>query len=167
MLTRKSVLLSAALAAVLAAGCSDDDKHKTASAKRDRDHDGIADKYDRHPDRATPKDDEVILSRDRVSDRDRLSDRDVALRGLDEIPRDAKRVDEATSGDRVRYTALNDGRVYLYDEVDDHVVYSGKVYRDESFVADPQRDMLSVNGKRLADVNLRAGHPYRLYFLRD
>jgi hypothetical protein len=168
MLTPKSLLLSAALAATLAAGCDDDDKARHTSARRDRDRDGIADRYDRHPDRASPRDDEVILSRERISDRDRpLAERDLELRGLAEIPRDAKRVDEGRTGDRVRYTALNDGRVFLYDEADDRVVYSGKVYRDEAFVADPEADMLSVNGKRLADVNLRAGHAYRLYFLRD
>jgi hypothetical protein len=170
MLTGKSLFLSAALAATLAAGCADDDADRSTSARRDRDRDGIADRYDRRPDRASRRDDDVILSRDRISDRDRLSDRDrvtLDLRGLSEIPRDAKRVDEARTGEPVRYTALNDGRVYLYDEVDDRVVYSGKVYRDEAFVADPERDMLSVNGKRLADVNLRAGHAYRLYFLRN
>src|SRR5918993_219371 len=83
---------------------------------------------------------------DKDSLRDRDRDRDGG--GLDETPRDAVRVEEGV-GRTLRYEADRDGRVYVYDEDDDRVVYSGNVYRGEDFVVDPDADVLSVNGKRL------------------
>jgi hypothetical protein len=159
----KLSLAALVLSIPLASGCADDDHSKT---RRDRDHDGIADRYDRHPDRADRGDD--VIGRDRVRDRDldRPRDRDRDRRGLDDIPRDAVRVEEG-EGHRLRYRAEHDGRVYVYDEDDDRVVYTGKLYRDEDFLADPERDVLSVNGKRLDDINLRAAHRYRVYFMRN
>ena len=149
----KLSLAAMTLAAMFAVGCEDnDDKYST---RRDRDGDGITDRYDPRPDRDTVRDD-AVLSRDRVGSR----------RGLDEIPRDAQRVDTA-EGSNIRYEASRDGRVYLYDEDDDRVVYSGSVDRGELFLAEPDDDEISLNGKKLGDVNLRANHKYRLYFLRD
>src|SRR3954453_19035476 len=99
----KSTLIVCAVAAAFAIGCEDSDK-----TIKDRDHDGIADKYDRHPDRATKRQDDVLVGprRDDVRDRD--------LRGLDEVPRDARRVDLG-DGPRVVYNADRSGKVYLYD----------------------------------------------------
>ena len=76
------------------------------------------------------------------------------------------RVEQGT-GKTLRYDAERDGRVYVYDEDDDRVVYTGRLYRGEEFVADPDRDLLAVNGKRLDDVNLRSAHRYRVYFMRN
>jgi len=143
-----------ALTACLAVGCEESD----SSSTRDRDRDGISDSYDRRPTSDDRMDDDVVISRDR--------DRDAVRRGLDEIPRDAVRVEQGT-GKTLRYDAERDGRVYVYDEDDDRVVYQGKLYRGEEFVADPDRDLLAVNGKRLDDVNLRSSHRYRVYFMRD
>src|SRR5688572_21123166 len=96
-----------ALAVVLATGCeNEDDKYET---RRDRDGDGISDRYDKNPTRDDVRDD-AVLSRDRDLDRGRT-------RGLDDIPRDAQRVDTA-EGSSIRYEAKRDGRVYLYDEDD-------------------------------------------------
>src|SRR5215212_4606197 len=101
MSKRTSMLMVCAISAAFAVGCEDSDK----SVKKDRDHDGIADKYDRHPDRATKRDSDVPID----TRRDDLRDRD--LRGLAEIPRDARRVDVG-SGPRVIYHADHSGRVY-------------------------------------------------------
>ena len=157
MIRTKLSVAALAVAAVLASGCeSDEDRFQT---RRDRDGDGISDRYDPNPRRDDVRRDDAVLSRDRDLDRGRL-------RGLDDIPRDSQRVDTA-EGSSIRYEAKRDGKVYLYDEDDDRVVYSGKLFRDERFVADPDEDELSVNGKKLGDVNLRAKHRYRLYFMRD
>jgi hypothetical protein len=160
---RVSTLAAVAYVGLLAAGCEDTDR---PSSSRDRDHDGIADRYDRRPDADDRRDDDVIISRDRDRARDRDLDRDRDLRGLAEIPRDAVRVEQGV-GETLRYDADRDGRIYVYDQDDDRVVYQGKLYGGEDFVIDPDRDVLSVNGKRLDDINLRAKHRYRLYFMRD
>jgi hypothetical protein len=162
MISKLFAIATLAVAAFLIAGCAEDDKDTLSD--RDQDHDGIADRYDRHP-----RDDDRLddrISRDRRDQDLDTRDLDRDRRGLDDIPRDAVRVEEGV-GQTLRYEAERDGRVYVYDEDDDRVVYSGKLYRGEDFVADPDRDVLSVNGKRLNDVNLRAKHRYRVYFGRD
>ena len=153
---RKPAFAAVALAALFAAGCEESD---SSSTTRDRDRDGISDRYDRRPTSDDRLDDDVVIGRNR-------SDRDRDRRGLSEIPRDAVRVEQGT-GKALRYEAERDGRVYVYDEDDDRVVYTGKLYRGEEFVADPDRDLLAVNGKRLDDVNLRSAHRYRVYFMRN
>jgi hypothetical protein len=166
MTARKPILAAVALAMSLAIGCEDTDDSST-STRRDRDGDGIADRYDRYPNSDDRRDGDVILSRERYDrDRDLDGDLDRTSRtrpGLSEIPRDATQVREG-EGRTIRYEATRDGRVYVYDEDDDRVVYSGKLFRGENFVADPDRDVLSVNGKRLDDINLRSAHRYRIYF---
>lgn len=174
-----SMVAVLAVAASLTAGCeelglgSSSSGSSSSRTRSDRDRDGISDRYDRSPTRADDRlsDDEAILTRRRDSDLDRTSSRDRVrddrdLRGLSDVPRDAVRVEEG-EGQTLRYEAARDGRVYVYDEDDDRVVYTGKLYRGERFIADPDKDVLSVNGKRLGDVNLRSAHRYRVYFARD
>src|SRR5687767_9314241 len=67
-------LLAAVTLAALAIGCEDSDDRST-SARRDRDRDGIADRYDRSPSSDDRRDDSVILGRDRDRVRDRDTDR--------------------------------------------------------------------------------------------
>lgn len=160
MLRDRSMLAALAAAMILAIGCEAPDKSRS-TPRRDRDGDGISDRYDRRPSddlrRDDPRADDVI-----GRDPDRTLDR----RGLSEIPRDAVKVEEGV-GEALRYEPDRDGRVYVYDEDDDRVVYSGNLYRGEQFIVDPESDVLSAGGKRLDDVNLRAQHRYRLYFMRD
>jgi hypothetical protein len=127
--------------------------------KKDRDHDGIADKYDRHPDRASKRDTDV-----RTDSRDDLRNRD--LRGLNEIPRDARRVDLG-SGPRLTYHADKAGRVYLYDRDADRVVYSEKVRRGDEVLVDPDRNLIQLNGRDLRDTDIPARHLYEMYYLAD
>lgn len=143
----------------------------SSSSRHDRDDDRVSDRYDRRGDDRRHDDDRRrgdsdgdVIGRD--PDRRRGGDTLERSSGMRDIPRDAVKVEEG-AGDRLRYEAERDGRIYVYDEDDDRVVYSGNVYRGEDFVVDPGADVLSVNGKRLGDVNLRAKHRYRVYFMRD
>jgi hypothetical protein len=112
-------------------------------------------------------DDNDKSSTSSTHDRDRLdrTERVGGLRGLDEIPRDAVRVN-LEDPDRLRHKPERDGRIFVYDEDDDRVVYDGKLYRGEAFIADPAKDAVTVDGKRVGDAKLRSNHRYRLYFLR-
>jgi hypothetical protein len=155
MAKRTSMLMVCAIAAAFAIGCEDTDK----DLKKDRDHDGIADKYDRHPDRATKRDTDVLVDRP-----DDLRDRD--LRGLSEIPRDARRVDLG-AGPRLTYHADHAGRVYLYDRDADRVVYSEKVRRGDEILVDPDRNVIELNGRALRDTDIPARHLYQMYYLPE
>ena len=160
MAKRTPLLMVCAVSAAFAIGCEDSNK-----TIHDRDHDGIADKYDRHPDRATKRQDDV-LGDSRRDDLRRDDSRDRDLRGLDEVPRDARRVDLG-DGPRVVYHADHSGRVYLYDVDADRVIYSDKVRRGDEVVADPDRGSLELNSRRLSDVTLPERHAYRMYYLPD
>jgi hypothetical protein len=162
MTFRKPTLAAGVLAALLAVGCDDNDKSSTSSS-RDRDRDGVADKYDRHPNSSDRLDDDVVIGRDR----DRLDrvDRAGSTRGLDEIPRDALRV-HLEDPDHLRHKPDHDGRIYVFDEDADRVVYDGRLKRGENFVAEPGKDAVTIDGKRIGNANLNAKHHYRLYFLR-
>jgi hypothetical protein len=160
MTFRKPTLAAGVLAALLAVGCDDNSK-SSSSSTHDRDRDGIADKYDRHPNTNDRLDDDVIIGRDR-------SDRRDSRRGLDEIPRDAIRVNvEEGEGQRLRHKPQRNGRIYVYDENNDRVVYDSRLDRGEEFILDPDKDVLTVDGKRISNFNVSAKHRYRLYFLRD
>lgn len=165
MLRKLPVLAAVAAAMLWSAGCEESDRGSSTS-RRDRDRDGISDRYDRRDDdrRRGDRDGDVI-GRDPDPRRDGNRDT-LERRGLSEVPRDAVKVEEGV-GDTLRYEADRNGRVFVYDEDDDRVVYAGNIYRGEDFVVDPDKDVLSVNGKRLGDVNLRAQHRYRVYFMRD
>jgi hypothetical protein len=176
MLRTHSMLTAFALAAMLAAGCEGLGGSSSSSSRRDRerdaDRDGISDRYDRRTGeddlrRSDPRDGDVV---GRDPDRRRDADDELTLSRGARVPRgvpaDAVKVEEGV-GDPLRYEADREGRVYVYDEDDDAVVYKGTLYRGEEFVVDPEADVLSAGGKRVGDVNLRAGHRYRLYFMRD
>ena len=173
MLRTHSMLTAFALTATLAAGCESLGGSSSSSRRdreRDVDRDGISDRYDRRTDdgdyrRSDPRDGDVV-GRDPARRGDSTVARDRDLRGLSQIPRDAVKVEEGV-GDALRYEAERDGRVYVYDEDDDAVVYKGTLERGEEFVVDPEADVLSADGRRVGDVNLRAAHRYRLYFMRD
>jgi len=173
MLASKPLLAILAVCMTLAVGCEESDR-SSSSSRRDRDGDGISDRYDRRPssDDTLRRDDDDDFRRDTRRDDvvgrdpDRVGGTLDRRRGLSEVPRDAVKVEEGV-GNALRYEPERDGRVYVYDADDDRVVYSGKVYRGEDFVVDPKSDVLSAGGKRLGDVNLRAQHRYHVYFMRD
>lgn len=139
----------------LAIGCAD-----TKHDNHDRHHGDRDVSIDRH-DRA--RDDDVV-----VVDRSRDHAWDTTHRGLDEVPRQAVRVgrrDESTPGLYVRPN--REGRIYVYSEEGDRVIYSGRLHRHEEFVADPDRDVITIEGKRVSGVRFRKGDHYRLYWLPD
>ena len=163
MLRQFTLLAALSVTAIGTIGCEETDR-SSSSSRRDRDDDRISDRYDRRDDDLRRGDlDDDVIGRDPDRRRDDTLERSSGMR---DIPRDAVKVEEGV-GDRLRYEADRDGRVFLYDQDDDRVVYSGNVYRGEDLVVDPDNDVLSVNGKRLGDVNLRTKHRYRLYFMRD
>jgi hypothetical protein len=154
MTSERTAISLFAFLSLIAAGCGDVDRDHT---DRRRDRDVAIERHDR------ARDDDVI-----VVDRSRDSDWDRSHRGLDEVPREAVRVgrrDESGPGLYVRPN--REGRIFVYSEEADRVVYSGRLHRHEEFVADPDRDDISIDGKRVAGVRMRKGDHYRLYWLPD
>ena len=91
--------------------------------------------------------------------------RDRSVRGLDEVPTTATRVDEGT-GPRLTYAPTRDGTLYVYDVDDDRVVFSTRVRQDERFVLDPDANRATLDGQTVLGTGLVPRHRYRLYFDR-
>jgi hypothetical protein len=81
------------------------------------------------------------------------------------VPRDAEVVDEGR-GDTLRYTARGDGTVYLVDASADTVIWSGPIRDSDRITVDPGKNRIEINGREQANIDLKSGDRFRLYFLR-
>jgi len=147
----KFAVAALAGASFAAVGCSDNKSDKHHNGTSDRGHGGVADKSDPRTDR--PEDYRGTAGR--------------YGGGLDSIPREAERLTN-DEGNEMHVRPNVNGRLYIYDDRDDRIVYEGPLRRHEELVAIPDRGTLTIDNKRL-DENIRwnpKAH-YRLYFLRD
>lgn len=80
----------------------------------------------------------------------------------DDIPRTAVLNTESTG--RVTYTAPTSGTVYVYDETDERLLYSGNVLAGQRVVLDPREDRIDVDGQKVSDHDLGAESHYQVYF---
>lgn len=78
------------------------------------------------------------------------------------IPPSATVVTEGNS--RLSYTAPDDGDIYLFNRRTNEIVYSGKIEKDQSLVADPQQNQITLDGRMLSQNTLVAGDDYRVFF---
>lgn len=79
------------------------------------------------------------------------------------VPASATLMSEG-NGDRVMYRAPEFGRVYVTDEVDGKIVYSGDVQRNDAVEINPVDDRVLVGGRTVFDKPLENGRNYRIYF---
>ena len=139
---RHFILSTASLALITAFGCQEDgDRHESRRRRRSEEN----------------------LGRDRDVDYD--LDLDRGGRQFDEVPRGAKQINPDRDG-RLKYEAGRDGRVFIVDEDDGVVVFSANLRDGEKVVVDPDNDRLTINGKRVGKINLRARNRYLLFFDR-
>jgi hypothetical protein len=87
-------------------------------------------------------------------------------RGLRGIPRDAVRL-EKDEGPEMRVRPNQEGRIFLYDPRADRIAYEGRLKTHEEFVAIPDRDSVTIDGRRIESARLDRKARYQLYFLRD
>lgn len=91
-------------------------------------------------------------------------DRDAG--GLRGIPRDAIRL-QRDEGPEMRVRPEREGRIYVYDERNDRIAYDGRLHPKEEFVAIPDRNEVTIDGRRVDGVRLDPKSRYQLYYLRD
>jgi hypothetical protein len=144
------VLSALAVVASLGVGCSSNDTHHDKS--HDKDRDGIPNRADPHPSRPDLPAGDVRYDRDSV--------------GMRGIPRDAIRL-EKDEGREMRVRPNQDGRIFVYDPRADRIAYEGRLRAKEEFVAVPDNDSVTIDGKRVESARLSPKVRYELYFLRD
>lgn len=80
----------------------------------------------------------------------------------DEIPPSAVMVAE---GDKtLSYTAPSSGRVYVFDTVDNRMVYAGDVVRGQAVSLDLETNKLTIDGRTVSEKSLQNGHRHRIFF---
>ena len=62
------------------------------------------------------------------------------------------------------YTVPNDGIAAVYDAATDTILYTGKVARGDSVVADVDNNRITLNGRVVAEPHLDRLHEHRIYF---
>lgn len=74
---------------------------------------------------------------------------------------------QMASGDRnVAFTAPHDGTVYLRDDGDNKILYSGDVQKDQSIHYDPNAQQVVVDGRVVADKVPGGTRGHSLFFER-
>jgi hypothetical protein len=144
------------VACVAAFGCDSMNKDKKDAEKEQR-------RAEKRRQREAERAPDQVIGRDR--DRSPAGS-DRSLRGLDDIPTTATRVDEG-SGPRLTYSPTRDGTLYVYDGDDDKVIFSTRVRQDERFALDPDANKATVDGRTVLGTGLSPRHRYRLYFDRS
>ena len=146
MTKRTSLLMVCAVASAFAIGCEDN-----RDKSHDKDRDGIPNRSDPHPSRPD-------LPAGGAYDRDRG--------GIRAIPREAIRL-EKDEGREMRVRPNQDGRIFVYDPRADRIAYEGRLRAKEEFVAVPDSDSVTIDGRRVESARLSPKVRYELYFLRD
>lgn len=81
----------------------------------------------------------------------------------DPIPNGARRMAEGTGNISIGEVP-GDGRVFVYDETDKHMLYDTQIEKNNSFQIFPNDDYVNLNSKKRADVRFVRGHRHSLYF---
>ena len=64
----------------------------------------------------------------------------------------------------VSYRAPEDGKVYVFDQNDNRVVYVGDVQKDQLVQVDPNKDDITVGDKIVFEKGLHKGNSHRIFF---
>jgi hypothetical protein len=79
------------------------------------------------------------------------------------VPATANIVSEG-NGDRVSYRVNDYGRVYITDQADQRIIYSGEVRPGDPVEVNAREDRILVGGHTVFDKPLDDGHQFRIYF---
>ena len=65
---------------------------------------------------------------------------------------------------RLTYTTNGAGTLYVYDQSDNHLVYSGEVTGERQITVDPEKNEVTVDGTLVQNKTLNRGHNHRIFF---
>lgn len=65
---------------------------------------------------------------------------------------------------RLSYMTDGPGTLYIYDQTDSKLLYSGQVESRRQVTVDPERNEVSVDGVLVQDKSLRPGNNRKIYF---
>lgn len=80
------------------------------------------------------------------------------------IPETAMNVSEA-QGD-IKWTAPDDGEIYVYDPAQDELIYSGRIRKGETFSLEPEddEDKIRIDTQVVSTKDLKEGNKHKVFF---
>jgi hypothetical protein len=70
----------------------------------------------------------------------------------------------AEGNQRLTFTSDGPGTIYIVDQSDDKLLYSGHVTSRRQVVVDPEENQITVDGQLVQDKSLRPGHNRKIFF---
>ena len=87
--------------------------------------------------------------------------------GRDAVPSDARTLTTGEGRELVSATAPHDGEMYVVDDTDNKLVWSGQVHRDDRIEVDGEAKAIKHNGRTASDAHVHRDHRYVIKFYRD
>ena len=154
----------------LTTGCTTDGD-ADADRDTDRDTNRIGDTRISFPTRNDADTDSPSTSSDRDTiredrRRDEATTEEPRVKLKNEIPSDAVQLKEWQDS-QLSHEASDPGFVYIFDEADNRIVYSGHLHRGERFVLDRVNNRGTINGVVVYSQESKEPRNYKVYFDRD
>lgn len=87
--------------------------------------------------------------------------------GRDAVPSEARTLTTGDGRGVVSATAPHDGKMYILDETDNTLVWSGAVRRDDRVTVDGDARAIKRNGETVSDAHVHRDHRYKIQFDRS
>ena len=72
----------------------------------------------------------------------------------------------AEGNERLTFTSDGPGTIYIVDQTDDKLLYSGELTGRRQVVVDPDSNQITVDGQLVQEKTLRGGNNRRIFFRR-
>jgi hypothetical protein len=74
-------------------------------------------------------------------------------------------VQQAEGNGKVTWTAPQRGTAYVYDNNNEHLIWSGQVHKGDAIVVDPEQDRVMVGDQKVTEKALTRGREHRIFFV--
>jgi hypothetical protein len=71
---------------------------------------------------------------------------------------------KAEGNQKVTWTAPQHGTVYVYDDNNQHLLYSGEVHRGDTLSIDPDNNWIKIGDRKVSENRLDRGRNHRIFF---
>lgn len=86
--------------------------------------------------------------------------------GSDAIPSAAETMTSGNGRDLIQARAPHNGKMYVLDDTDNKIVWSGKVKTDDRVTVDPGTNVVKLNGDTVNETRLDRDHKYVIKYWR-
>src|SRR3954451_9319159 len=86
--------------------------------------------------------------------------------GSNAVPAGAETMTSGNGRDMIQARAPHNGKMYVLDDTNNKMIWSGKVKTDDRVVVDPAANVVKLNGDTVSDAKLDRDHKYVIKYWR-